>query len=75
VYCAIAPGLANVGGKYFRDCREHPMSLGARDAELAKRLWEHTEARFQVGAVASALPSSNGETRAAVRRECSSDSQ
>jgi WW domain-containing oxidoreductase len=71
VYCATAPELANVGGKYFRDCREHPMSLGARDAELAKRLWEHTEARYQVSAVDSALPSSSGETRSAVRRDCS----
>jgi WW domain-containing oxidoreductase len=43
VYCATAPELANVGGRYFRDCREHAMSQGARDAELAERLWVHTE--------------------------------
>jgi WW domain-containing oxidoreductase len=46
VYCATAPELARVGGKYFRDCREHSTSEAARDADLAKRLWEHTEEFF-----------------------------
>jgi WW domain-containing oxidoreductase len=44
VYCATAPELANSGGQYFRDCKQHAMSQGARDADVAKRLWEHTEA-------------------------------
>ena len=44
VYCATAPVVSDVGGKYFRDCREHSMSKAARDVELAKRLWELTEA-------------------------------
>lgn len=43
VFCATAPELNDVGGKYFRDCGERSMSQGARDAELAKRLWELTE--------------------------------
>ncbi|MEY4578050.1 MAG: hypothetical protein RL701_2753 [Pseudomonadota bacterium] len=43
VYCATAPELANSGGQYYRDCRVHSMSQGARDADAAKRLWEYTE--------------------------------
>jgi WW domain-containing oxidoreductase len=44
VYCATAPELSAVGGKYFRDCRERATSQGARDTEVAKQLWERTEA-------------------------------
>lgn len=43
VYCATASELANAGGQYFRDCKPNAMSQGARDRELAKRLWERTE--------------------------------
>jgi WW domain-containing oxidoreductase len=43
VYCATADELAHTGGQYFRDCQPHAMSQGARDSELAKQLWEHTE--------------------------------
>lgn len=43
VYCATAPELTDIGGKYFRDCREHAMSEAARDEELGKRLWDLTE--------------------------------
>ena len=44
IYCATAPELSDVGGKYYRDCQEHRMSRSARDPDLAKRLWELTEA-------------------------------
>ena len=40
VYCATARDLT--GGEYFKDCKPHPMSRGARDAEVARELWEHT---------------------------------
>jgi WW domain-containing oxidoreductase len=43
VYCATAGELAGTGGEYFRDCQRHPMSRGARDSDVAKRLWERTE--------------------------------
>jgi WW domain-containing oxidoreductase len=43
VYCATADELERSGGQYFRDCKPHAMSQGARDSELAKQLWEHTE--------------------------------
>jgi len=44
VYCATAPELTDTGGQYFRDCKPHSMSQGARDAEVAKQLWARTEA-------------------------------
>ena len=43
VYCATASELTNTGGQYFRDCKPHSMSRGARDAEMAKRLWLRTQ--------------------------------
>ena len=43
VYCASAPELERVGGKYFLDCREKEMSKGARDTEAARKLWELSE--------------------------------
>ena len=42
VYCATASELSTTGGQYFRDCQPHSMSRGARDSELAMRLWERT---------------------------------
>ena len=57
VYCATADELAQTGGEYFRDCKPHPMSRGARDAEVAKQLWELTEQRVAQPA-ASTSPSS-----------------
>jgi WW domain-containing oxidoreductase len=45
VYCAVAPELEGVGGRYFADCREKPMSAGARDADIAARLWTLSEER------------------------------
>lgn len=45
VYCATAPELAGVGGRYFADCHEKPMSQGARDVEVAAKLWELSERR------------------------------
>lgn len=44
VYCATSPELNEVGAKYYRDCQEHRMSRSARDADLAKQLWDLTAA-------------------------------
>lgn len=43
VYCTVAEELEGVGGRYYSDCRERAMSRGARDAEVARRLWEISE--------------------------------
>jgi NAD(P)-dependent dehydrogenase (short-subunit alcohol dehydrogenase family) len=40
VYLATSPEVEGVSGKYFFRCREAPMHPAARDAELARRLWE-----------------------------------
>ena len=45
VYCAVSPELAGKGGRYYKDCAEHTMSEGARDADVARRLWELSEKR------------------------------
>jgi WW domain-containing oxidoreductase len=47
VYCAIAPELEGIGGRYYRDCAEGRMSAGARDAQAAARLWQLTEGWLQ----------------------------
>jgi NAD(P)-dependent dehydrogenase (short-subunit alcohol dehydrogenase family) len=52
VYCAVAPELADVGGRYFVDCREKSTSRGAQDDSLARRLWDLSAER--VGAAAEA---------------------
>jgi WW domain-containing oxidoreductase len=44
VYCAAAPELAGVGGRYFSDCKEKRPSAFARDEAAAKKLWEMSEA-------------------------------
>jgi WW domain-containing oxidoreductase len=43
VYCATAPALAGIGGRYFVDCHERLASSEARDADVARRLWELSE--------------------------------
>jgi WW domain-containing oxidoreductase len=47
VYCAVAPALEGVGGRYYSDCREKPASAGARDEAAAARLFEVTAARSE----------------------------
>ncbi len=44
VYCATAEALASETGKYYDECREKTPSRLARDAELARQLWENSEA-------------------------------
>jgi NAD(P)-dependent dehydrogenase (short-subunit alcohol dehydrogenase family) len=43
LYCATAPELAAVSGRFYDDCRERPPSAAATP-ELARALWEHSEA-------------------------------
>jgi len=52
VYCAVAPELSEVGGRYFVDCREKRTSRGAQDDSVARRLWDLSAER--VGASAHA---------------------
>lgn len=44
VYVATHPGAAEANGLYFADCNPATPSAFGRDAELARRLWETTEA-------------------------------
>jgi retinol dehydrogenase-12 len=44
LYCATAPELATVSGRYYDQCREVPPSPLANDASLARELWTRTEA-------------------------------
>jgi retinol dehydrogenase 12 len=43
LYCATAPELAQVSGRFYDDCRERKASAVAT-GELAGTLWEHSEA-------------------------------
>jgi dehydrogenase/reductase SDR family protein 13 len=43
-YCATAPELATVTGRYYAKCREVPPNPLANDEALAKELWARTEA-------------------------------
>jgi NAD(P)-dependent dehydrogenase (short-subunit alcohol dehydrogenase family) len=43
VYCATSPDVAEVSGRYYDDCRERTPSRVATP-ELARQLWEHSEA-------------------------------
>lgn len=43
LYCATAPELAGVSGRYYDDCREREASAAAT-AELARELWQRSEA-------------------------------
>uniref|UniRef100_A0A0D9XPQ3 Uncharacterized protein n=1 Tax=Leersia perrieri TaxID=77586 RepID=A0A0D9XPQ3_9ORYZ len=40
---ALHPDVKDVSGKYFADCKEATPRSVARDAELAKRLWDFSE--------------------------------
>lgn len=42
-YIAANPGVSGVSGEYFADCNIAPCSADARNADLAKKLWERTE--------------------------------
>ncbi|KAF0902512.1 hypothetical protein E2562_017911 [Oryza meyeriana var. granulata] len=42
-YLALHPDVKDVSGKYFADCKEATPRPVARDAELAKRLWDFSE--------------------------------
>ncbi|XP_057370183.1 retinol dehydrogenase 13-like isoform X1 [Daphnia carinata] len=43
IYLAVADEVANVSGKYFCDCKIAKTSKLAKDAGLAKKLWEVSE--------------------------------
>jgi NAD(P)-dependent dehydrogenase (short-subunit alcohol dehydrogenase family) len=43
LYCATAPELAGVSGRFYDDCRERAPSAAATP-ELARALWEHSAA-------------------------------
>src|SRR5215467_7444325 len=43
LYCATAPELAGVSGRFYEDCHERAASAVATP-ELARALWEHSEA-------------------------------
>ena len=49
LYCATAPELAGISGRYYDKSREVPPSRLAEDPALARELWERTE-----GTIASA---------------------
>jgi hypothetical protein len=42
LYCATAPELAGVSGRFYEDCHERAASAVATP-ELARALWEHSE--------------------------------
>jgi retinol dehydrogenase-12 len=44
IYCATSPDVAAHDGRYYDDCCETEPSPVARDAELARRMWEKSVA-------------------------------
>lgn len=44
LYCATAPEIAGDSGLYYTDCKPKRPSRVAQDAELARKLWEQSEA-------------------------------
>nr|CAB3265508.1 retinol dehydrogenase 14-like [Phallusia mammillata] len=40
VYCAVAPELENISGRYFKDCQVESLSNIAKDEVIAKKLWD-----------------------------------
>ena len=44
---ATSPALEKVSGKYFSDCQEAKTSVFGEDDEMAKKLWEETEAMLK----------------------------
>ena len=49
LYCATAPELASEDGRYYDECKERRPSALADDADLARTLWEKSEAWVQGG--------------------------
>ncbi|XP_019721542.1 retinol dehydrogenase 14 isoform X2 [Hippocampus comes] len=47
VYCAVSDEAARLGGGYFVDCRPATLRPFARDAGVAKKLWEASERLVQ----------------------------
>jgi retinol dehydrogenase-12 len=47
LYCATAPELGTTSGRYYARCREVQPSRLARDAGLARELYDRTEAAIQ----------------------------
>ncbi|XP_049870442.1 retinol dehydrogenase 14-like [Pectinophora gossypiella] len=43
IYLAVSPDVAEVSGRYFRDCFEVSINKLAQDAEIARKLWEVSE--------------------------------
>lgn len=43
IYCAIAPELDNVSGKYFANCAEEELKTHAKKDEDAAKLWKMSE--------------------------------
>lgn len=44
IYLATSPEVANVSGKFFNKCAEAELAPGARNPDLARRLWERSAA-------------------------------
>jgi len=42
IYCATAPELENVSGRYYDECKEREPASLARDEALAKELWRRS---------------------------------
>ncbi|KAJ3598206.1 hypothetical protein NHX12_001717 [Muraenolepis orangiensis] len=40
IYCAVTPGLENLSGGYFSDCKEKRAAEVARDNDAARKLWD-----------------------------------
>ena len=49
LYCALAPELATLSGRYYADCKEVRPSARARRDEDAARLWQLSEQLVGVG--------------------------
>ncbi|KAK8745284.1 hypothetical protein OTU49_000111, partial [Cherax quadricarinatus] len=43
IYLAVSEEVNNVTGKYYVDCKDTKVSAAAKDAGLAKKLWEASE--------------------------------
>jgi hypothetical protein len=49
IYCATAPELARVSGRYYEREREAMPSLTAQDDALAAALWDQSETMSGLG--------------------------
>lgn len=43
IYCAVSDEVVKHSGGYFVDCQPAPLRPFARDAGVAKKLWEASE--------------------------------